>query len=71
MEPATIGIPRGMLYYHYETLWKTFFTKLGVNIRVSDPTTHRIAEQGMSITIDEACLSLKLYLGHVSELIGN
>lgn len=71
MEPATIGIPRGMLYYRYETLWKTFFTKLGVNIRVSDPTTHRIAEQGMSITIDEACLSLKLYLGHVSELIGN
>lgn len=59
-----------MLYYRYETLWKTFFTKLGVNIRVSDPTTHRIAGQGMSVTIDEACLSLKLYFGHVSELIG-
>lgn len=70
MEPTTIGIPRGMLYYRYETLWKTFFTKLGVDILVSEPTTHRIAEEGMSRTIDEACLSIKLYFGHVSELIG-
>lgn len=67
---TTIGIPRGMLYYRYETLWKTFFEKLGVEIRVSEPTTHRIAEKGMSLTIDEACLSLKLYFGHVNELIG-
>lgn len=70
MKATTIGIPRGMLYYRYETLWKTFFTKLGADIRVSEPTTHRIAEQGMSLTIDEACLSLKLYFGHVGELIG-
>ncbi len=26
---VVIGIPRGMLYYRYETLWKTFFTELG------------------------------------------
>ena len=70
MKPITIGLPRGMLYYRYETLWKTFFTQLGADVRVSEPTTHRIAEQGMSRTIDEACLSLKLYFGHVSELIG-
>ncbi len=70
MRSTTIGIPRGMLYYRCETLWKTFFTKLGADIRVSEPTTYRIAEQGMSLTIDEACLSLKLYFGHVSELIG-
>lgn len=70
MEPTTIGIPRGLLYYRYETLWKTFFTKLGVDIRVSEPTTYRIAEKGMALTIDEACLSIKLYFGHVSELIG-
>ena len=59
-----------MLYYRYETLWKTFFEKLGAEVRVSEPTTHRIAEKGMSLTIDEACLSLKVYFGHVSELIG-
>ena len=70
MEPTVIGIPRGMLYYRYETLWKTFFTKLGAEIRVSGPTTRRIAGQGAALTIDEACLSLKLYFGHVRELIG-
>lgn len=70
MNKSTIGIPRGMLYYRYETLWKTFFTELGAEISISEPTTHRIAEQGMALTIDEACLSLKLYFGHVSELIG-
>ncbi len=70
MELKTVGIPRGMLYYRYETLWKTFFEKLGAEIRVSDSTTHRIAERGMSLTIDEACLSIKVYFGHVNELIG-
>lgn len=70
MIPTTIGIPRGMLYYRYETLWRTFFSELGADIVVSEPTTHSIAEEGMSITIDEACLSLKVFFGHVNELIG-
>ena len=70
MEPTVIGIPRGMLYYRYEALWKTFFTKLGAEVRVSGPTTRRTAGQGAAVTIDEACLSLKLYFGHVRELIG-
>ena len=70
MEPKTIGIPRGMLYYRYEILWKTFFTKLGHDVRVSPSTTQSIAEQGMALTIDEACLSLKLYFGHVHALMG-
>ena len=70
MEPRTIGIPRGMLYYRYEILWKTFFTKLGFDVRVSPATTQPMAEQGMALTIDEACLSLKLYFGHVHALMG-
>lgn len=70
MEPTVIGIPKGMLYYRYETLWKTFFAKLGTEVLISGPTTHRVAEQGMSLSIDEACLSLKLYVGHVNELLG-
>ena len=70
MNPITIGIPRGMLYYRYEALWRTFFSELGANVVVSEPTTHRIAEAGMSITIDEACLSVKVFFGHVNNLIG-
>ena len=70
MSQTTIGIPRGMLYYRYETLWRTFFTELSANVVVSEPTNHRIAEEGMSITIDEACLSAKVFFGHVSSLMG-
>ena len=70
MISTTIGIPRGMLYYRYETLWRTFFLELGANVVVSEPTTHRIAEDGMSVTIDEACLSLKVFFGHVNSLLG-
>ncbi|MCH5188394.1 MAG: hypothetical protein J1F63_08310 [Oscillospiraceae bacterium] len=70
MSPTTIGIPRGMLYYRYEALWRTFFSELGANIVVSEPTTHRIAEEGMSVTIDEACLSVKVFFGHVNNLLG-
>lgn len=70
MEPVVIGIPRGMLYYRYGTLWNAFFKELGVNTVVSEPTTHRIAEEGMSVTIDEACLSIKVFFGHVNALLG-
>lgn len=59
-----------MLYYRYATLWNTFFKELGVSTRTSEATTHLIAEQGMSLTVDEACLSLKLFFGHVNSLIG-
>lgn len=70
MEPVVIGIPRGMLYYRYGTLWRAFFKELGANTVVSEPTTHRIAEEGMSVTIDEACLSIKVFFGHVNALLG-
>ena len=70
MNSTTIGIPRGMLYYRYETLWRTFFTEIGADIVVSETTTHSIAERGMAITIDEACLSVKVFFGHVDNLLG-
>ena len=67
-EKPTIGLPRAMLYYRYRTLWKTFFRELGVDIVVSGPTDRDILERGTALAIDEACLSLKIYLGHVDAL---
>lgn len=67
---VTVGIPRGMLFYRYEDLWRTFFSEVGIDILVSDPTTQAVAERGMSRTIDEACLALKIYFGHIESLIG-
>jgi predicted nucleotide-binding protein (sugar kinase/HSP70/actin superfamily) len=66
----TVGLPRGMLFYRYETLWRGFFEKLEVPVIVSPPTAQDIAEQGTALTIDEACLALKIFNGHVASLIG-
>lgn len=66
----TIGLPRGMLYYRYAPLWRAFFQELGLETVVSGPTDREILEQGTALAIDEACLSLKIYLGHVAALVG-
>ncbi|MBD5133550.1 MAG: hypothetical protein HDT38_03605 [Clostridiales bacterium] len=69
-QTITIGLPRAMLYYRYAVLWKTFFQELGMETVVSDPTDRDILERGTALAIDEACLSLKIYLGHVAALVG-
>ncbi len=65
----TVGIPRGLLYYRYKTLWKVYFDELGIRTKISAPTSKRTMERGSAVAIDESCLSLKIYLGHVRELV--
>ena len=65
----TIGLPRAMLYYRYRTLWQTFFRELEIPVVTSPLTDRSILEQGTALAIDEACLSLKIYLGHVAALV--
>lgn len=69
-ETIKIGLPRAMLYYRYRVLWRTFFQELGMETVVSPPTDREILERGTALAIDEACLSLKIYLGHVAALVG-
>ncbi|HHX73792.1 MAG TPA: hypothetical protein GX699_02670 [Firmicutes bacterium] len=65
-----IGIPRAFLYYRYKELWETFFHELGIDYVVSPETGPEIVRTGSLYAIDEACLSAKVYLGHVEWLIG-
>ncbi len=69
-QTITIGLPRALLYYRYRTLWRTFFQELGMETAASAPTDRDIMERGAALAIDEACLSLKIYLGHVAALVG-
>ena len=69
-QPIKIGLPRAMLYYRYRVLWRAFFQEVGLETVVSDPTDREILEQGTALAIDEACLSLKIYLGHAAALMG-
>ena len=65
-----VGIPRAFLYYRYKYLWETFFEELEVEVVVSPETNKALISSGISHSIDESCLSSKIYLGHVAWLIG-
>jgi len=65
-----VGIPKALLYYKYGIIWNDFFGKLGVETLFSIETDYEIIRFGESKSVDEMCFSLKIFLGHVSSLIG-
>ena len=60
-----LGIPRGMMYYHFFPLWKAFWERMGFQILVSPVSSPEIAEAGLGLTGTDLCLPVKTYLGHV------
>ncbi|SHI96419.1 Predicted nucleotide-binding protein, sugar kinase/HSP70/actin superfamily [Clostridium cavendishii DSM 21758] len=64
-----IGIPRAFLYFKYKYLWETFFKELNCKILISPETNRKILKDGIANSIDESCLSSKIYMGHVYYLI--
>lgn len=67
MKPK-IGIPRALLYYHYYPFWKTLLTALGAEVILSPVTNKTVLDRGIAHAVDEACLPVKLFFGHVLEL---
>ncbi len=63
-----VGIPRGLLYYYYYSLWIKFFERLGAEVVVSECTNKTILDHGVKNTVDEACLPVKVYHGHIMDL---
>ena len=63
-----IGIPRALLYFDYFPMWQTFLNYLGFSIIISPPTTKDILNIGVSLCVDDACLPVKLFHGHVAYL---
>lgn len=63
-----IGIPKSLLFYNYYPLWKTFFESLGTEVITSSSTTKTILQEGLKLTVDEACLPIKVAFGHVASL---
>lgn len=66
----TIGIPRALLYYKHSVLWQNFFEELGCDIVLSPKTTKKLLDDGIINSIDESCLSAKIFMGHVNYLRG-
>jgi len=65
----SIGFPRGLLFYEYYPLWNSFFTRAGFHVVPSQQTTRQLIERGMSHVTVETCLPMKVYYGHVIDLI--
>lgn len=64
----TIGIPRGMLYYEFFPLWEAFFMEIGYEVISSPKTNKDILDMGIEACVDEACLPVKIFHGHVEYL---
>jgi predicted nucleotide-binding protein (sugar kinase/HSP70/actin superfamily) len=64
----TVGLPRALLYHKYGDLWTSFFDDLGVETVVSPPSNKAILDRGSRLAVDETCLPMKIFLGHVDAL---
>ena len=68
-DSTVIGLPRVLSYWEYMPFWSTFFTSLGFRIKLSDKSTRKIYEQGLSaVTSDTVCFPAKLVHGHIRNL---
>ena len=63
-----IGIPKGLMYYKYHPFLITFFSQLGAEIIVSEDTNKNILDAGVKYCVDEACLPVKIFHGHVDSI---
>lgn len=64
-----IGIPRAMSFYNNYPFFFGFFTDLGIEIVLSDRTTKKTLSEGASLVVTETCLPVKVYVGHVLNLL--
>jgi predicted nucleotide-binding protein (sugar kinase/HSP70/actin superfamily) len=64
-----IGLPGALLHMYYRTFWRTFFSELGLEVVESGPTTTEIVNRGIKLAVPEICVPMKIYTGHVAELL--
>lgn len=65
-----IGIPRALFFYEYEAFLRAFFRSLEVSVLLSPPTNTSILDAGTKLCVDECCLPVKVFFGHVAALSG-
>ncbi|WFA09444.1 acyl-CoA dehydratase activase-related protein [Tissierella sp. Yu-01] len=63
-----VGFPRGLYYYDYYPLWKSYFNSLNIEVVSSTKTNKDILNLGIENCVDEACLPIKIFHGHVKYL---
>lgn len=64
-----IGIPQGLYFYEYGDLWKCFLESLGEDVVISSDTSEKTIKTGTEICTGGACLPIKVYHGHIIDLL--
>lgn len=64
-----IGIPQSILYYDFNHLFIELFKNLDIDVIVSPKTNNNILNDGVLNCVDEACLPIKIFHGHVISLL--
>lgn len=68
MKILKIGIPRALLYFWYGYTWRSFWEQCGLEVVVSPATDRETLLAGAEVSLDELCLPVKIFLGHVRHL---
>lgn len=69
MDKKRIGIPQSLFFYSYLPFWQTFWSQLGFEVVVSPLTNKNMLDQGISHSVTDLCVPVKIFHGHVSYLI--
>lgn len=64
-----IGMPRALLFQYYYPLWRSLFERLGYEVVISDKSTKNLVQKGIAVTVPEICFPIKIYNGHIINLI--
>ena len=65
-----LGLPRVLALWDNAPFWTTLLTALGFGVRVSDPSTREMYEDGLpAVASDTVCFPAKLVHGHVRQLV--
>lgn len=65
-----VGVPRALSYYRYFPLWKSLLEGVGAEVVLSGHTGRGLLEEGVRHCVDDICIPVKLYYGHVLDLKG-
>lgn len=63
-----VGLPKGLMYYKHYPFIYTFLKELGVHIITSKDTNKELLNLGVKYCVDEACIPIKIFHGHVASI---
>ena len=64
-----VGIPRGLMTSEYYPFYRAFFTELGLEVVLSDPTDKKCIDDGVKVVRSEPCFPFKVAHGHYLNLL--